>query len=440
MGGWDADLALFPDEYVPNVESVPFHGRWARANPGEAAKWVAFRDALIATGNGAVPVMATKYGRALVAAGKEHMSITQLVGAMVPSPPIPPDPPIAVTPTVVLPTLITTGGVYSGTHTGTIQIRTSLPVTITDSVITNTGTGYVIDAVQAGLQLTLRRCTINGGTGQAVNTLGHKSLLMESCTINKTWGVLAYAAQAGATVRITKCRFVNQVFDQPTNGNGFWVPHSIQISEGFANHASLQIDWNEFINDYAQSRVEDVISLWKSGNAWIHDNGIKGAYGTTATSDVTGGNYAGGGIMMGDGGGSDSLCEDNIIVKTANHCLGILGGANNRFLRNKMAHDSRTDDGTLITSQSSGGLGIQIWNLYNAAGFINNVADGNTIGVTKNDGTRNDYWLATPGNGNDIRNTTLIRAGQTIVKADEDTLWLEWLAKLASNGVVVGAP
>ena len=88
----DSALRIFPDEYVPNAEGADYHRRWVKANPGEAARWAAFRDAIIATGNGAIPVMATKYGKALVAAGKEHMSISRLVGQMTPPYP-PPDPP-----------------------------------------------------------------------------------------------------------------------------------------------------------------------------------------------------------------------------------------------------------------------------------------------------------------------------------------------------------
>ena len=89
----DAALRIFPDEYVPNAEGADYHRRWVKANPAEAAKWATFRNALIATGNGAVPVMATKYGKALVAAGKEHMSISRFVGAMVPAFPLPPPAP-----------------------------------------------------------------------------------------------------------------------------------------------------------------------------------------------------------------------------------------------------------------------------------------------------------------------------------------------------------
>lgn len=98
----DPALRIFPDEYVPNAEGAEYHRRWLKANPAEASKWATFRDALIATGTGTPPSMATKYGRALVAAGKEHMSIARLIG-QVTNPFPPPDPPLEPPPPPIVP-------------------------------------------------------------------------------------------------------------------------------------------------------------------------------------------------------------------------------------------------------------------------------------------------------------------------------------------------
>lgn len=82
----DPALAIFPDEYVPNEESSNGHKAWVKSNPGEAAKWARFRDDVIAGKEVTPPVLATKHGKALVAAGKEHMSITHFVGHAIPVP------------------------------------------------------------------------------------------------------------------------------------------------------------------------------------------------------------------------------------------------------------------------------------------------------------------------------------------------------------------
>jgi hypothetical protein len=74
-------VKIFPDDFVPNIEGHTYHPKWVKANPVEATKWKGFRDAAIAYKKGDVlvpPSMATKYGKALVAAGKSHMSVVDL--------------------------------------------------------------------------------------------------------------------------------------------------------------------------------------------------------------------------------------------------------------------------------------------------------------------------------------------------------------------------
>lgn len=87
----------FPDEFVPNIQGSSYHPKWIKANPAEASKWSTYRDACIAhlggTSDPPVPALSTKYGKALVAAGKLHVSVTD-IGAEYnpPAPPPPPDP------------------------------------------------------------------------------------------------------------------------------------------------------------------------------------------------------------------------------------------------------------------------------------------------------------------------------------------------------------
>jgi hypothetical protein len=76
-----ADENIFPDEFVPNIEGQQYHSRWVRSNPDENAKWEAFSNDIIAGKVSTPPTMATKYGKALVAAGKLHMSVTDIGSA-----------------------------------------------------------------------------------------------------------------------------------------------------------------------------------------------------------------------------------------------------------------------------------------------------------------------------------------------------------------------
>ena len=67
-----SDLDIFRDDFVPNIQSFNKlnYTTWKRSNPGEAARWEGYRDGILAGETPAVPVMATKFGKALVAAGE----------------------------------------------------------------------------------------------------------------------------------------------------------------------------------------------------------------------------------------------------------------------------------------------------------------------------------------------------------------------------------
>ena len=95
MGEWDDEFAIFGSKYVPNAEAAEAHRKWVRSNPGEAARWATLRNAVLAGSRSApLPSMATPHGKALVAVAEMQMSVSRLVGSVVPpTPPIPPGPP-----------------------------------------------------------------------------------------------------------------------------------------------------------------------------------------------------------------------------------------------------------------------------------------------------------------------------------------------------------
>src|SRR6185436_7803111 len=80
--------------------------------------------------------------------------------------------------------------------------------------------------------------------------------------------------------------------------------------------SSVEIAWNQVINEPGNSRVEDTISVYKSSGTsaspiQIHDNYLQGAYTIKpAQKNTSDGQwsydwgYSGGGIMLGDGGTS----------------------------------------------------------------------------------------------------------------------------------------
>ena len=50
----------------------------------------------------------------------------------------------------------------------------------------------------------------------------------------------------------------------------------VQVAE--VHGGTVEISWNEIINEFGKSEAEDVISVFKSAHARIHDNYLQGGY------------------------------------------------------------------------------------------------------------------------------------------------------------------
>lgn len=64
-----ASLAIFGD-FVAHMQAAAYYAKWVRDNPGDSARWFAFRDAVLTGALPAPPVMTSKYGSGLVDAGR----------------------------------------------------------------------------------------------------------------------------------------------------------------------------------------------------------------------------------------------------------------------------------------------------------------------------------------------------------------------------------
>jgi hypothetical protein len=71
-----SNLDVFREKFLPNIQThnKTNYNQWKQQNPGEASKWEAYRDVILSGGSPVTPVLATKYGMALVAAGMMAVS------------------------------------------------------------------------------------------------------------------------------------------------------------------------------------------------------------------------------------------------------------------------------------------------------------------------------------------------------------------------------
>lgn len=316
--------------------------------------------------------------------------------------------------------VIVSGGTYSGVWMSgadgpAVRIRTSEPVTITNSIIA--GSGELIRA-DPGASVTLTGVTGIGGSGRFLAATGVKLLTVKNCTINRTTGIYVEGAAASASITITRNRVRN--IQAASYKTAF-----AQLS--LITTAAIDISWNEVVNVFGQSGVEDNINLYKTAYAEVHDNYIQGAYPTTAERG-----FSGSGIMVDEVGSHHNHIYSNQVVDTTNAGIGISGGWNNTVHDNRVVFDGRLDDGTPLPASN---VGIAVWNdVYNDPGWANNSAYGNIVGWLRPSRARADWWL--PGCSGKCTNVPFTGA---LSRARELAEYRIWLRKLAANRIAIGA-
>lgn len=446
----------FPSSFVPNIEGASYHPKWESANKnGDAPKWRTFRDAVLAYSKGdpsvAVPVMATKYGKALVAAGEDYMSVLDL-GASYPPVEEPP-PPGGIPPLPAswdTPIVITAGGTYEGAWESTsfnpaIVIQTSQPVTISGYVRKLQGGGTIIDANPGGqVNVTIEDLYAYGPVAWQESprffwSENHKSLVFQNCTMVNTSGIEISYGAAASGLTLTRCRHTN-IKGNATGGTVTKLGNFIQFRQ--TQTCDIQISWNEVVNEHNQSMPEDLISLYHASNAHIFDNMFwhQSALNNTSGSSQSGITIdASGGLAAGPACSNNTIERNQVVDGMGIYAAVQGGGNNNQLLDNRVVSNGYLPDGVTPVNNGYSGIDIPI-------GGTNNHAHGNIVGYMGRAQTppgapvRRDYSTLAgcpEGEVAEAANNTFMPGPITAqTEADE---WTFWLAKLAANSIRVGA-
>lgn len=140
------------------------------------------------------------------------------------------------------------------------------------------------------------------------------------------------------------------------------------------------ISYNVVENIPGESSPEDAISIFHSNGTAespiiIRGNWIRGG----------GPSASGGGILLGDWGGSYQIAEDNILVNPGQYGMGIAGGHDMIIKNNKIY--ARQQSFTNV------GLSICNWTQKQTGPSSNIVVENNSINWTKKDGSINTAWI-----------------------------------------------
>lgn len=181
-------------------------------------------------------------------------------------------------------------------------------------------------------------------------------------------GVYAEQTTAGGIV-VNSNQFLNMVGPFP---RGQFVQFNNVSGPGNS------ISNNKGENILGQSYPEDAISLYQSNGTAsspiiINGNWIRGG----------GPSSSGGGIMLGDNGGSYETASNNILVNPGEYGMAIAGGDHNSILNNSIYG----------SSQSFTNVGLYV-NSINGYAETNSTVSGNSVLFYNSSNYKNNCWLA----------------------------------------------
>lgn len=137
-----------------------------------------------------------------------------------------------------------------------------------------------------------------------------------------------------------------------------------------------RVNYNKFENILGESHPEDAINMYKS-------HGIEKDPIQIIGNCVRGGgpSKTGGGIMLGDNGGSYQVAKDNILVDPGQYGMAISGGDHISIISNKIYSKGR-----IFTN-----VGLYIWAQAQADCSFDEISD-NQVNWTNSQGEKNDIW------------------------------------------------
>lgn len=364
------------------------------------------------------------------------------------------------------PIQITQGGTYTGRWRSlspdipAVKVLTNEPVIIENCRIQSAGDG--IWSLDQKAQLTVRNCLGQGLNPNIANRQkGHfinignflQAIIENNTVISFGHGIRALnygsATQwSDQTVSILYNRFQN-VDGRLSDGQGGYLTDLEEsgtnaIGLNTLRGAKVEIAWNQVINQPFLSRVEDLISTYKSSGIptspiVIHDNYLQGGYAPDPTAYV---DYSGAMINVGDDPDQGDVgyvhVYNNQVVSFENSGILISAGHDNEVYHNRVISAQQAPDGSILGGNWRAGL--VLWDYYNGGvnGYwYNNNMHDNSVNVVGRDGTVARDYLPSVGGTNQVTGTTN-PLNRLATPADELAEYQYWLQKLAKAGIRVG--
>lgn len=229
---------------------------------------------------------------------------------------------------------------------------------------------------------------INGGNVNCIDLSNCKNIVIKNCVLHSSVqnGVHLYKCQ---NIVITNCYIydvasgvyvqgstaIDVNHNQVKNVHGPY-PRGQMVQFNNVTGAGNKVCYNVCENIAGESYAEDAINMYQT-------NGTAASPVQIIGNQIRGGgpSKTGGGIMLGDNGGSYMTAEDNVLVNPGQYGIAIASGTNIQIINNKIF-------GRQLPFSN---VGLYIWNQYKSDCSINTIS-GNRVKWINAAGKESDKW------------------------------------------------
>lgn len=237
--------------------------------------------------------------------------------------------------------------------------------------------------------LTISGDSIIGGSKACINLTNCTNIHITHCKLlnSKSFGILLsnctgvmvdnnYVSNVSTGVYAVDSKTIEVETNQMRNMTGP-LPHGQFVQFDHVTGSYNRVTNNKFENIMGSSNPEDAISMYKSSGLstdpiYIGGNWIRGG----------GPSRSGGGIMLGDNGGSYQVAQNNILVDPGQYGMAVSGGTNMQIINNTI----------YAKKQSFTNVGIYYWNQSGSSSSAVTIS-GNKVNFISSSGSQNSDWL-----------------------------------------------
>jgi len=272
------------------------------------------------------------------------------------------------------------------------SLKTAIPIKPTSLTSTAALTYKISGPISlTGVKnMTISGESITGGNVPCISLTNCTNIIITHCKLinSTTTGVnlyncvnisvdTSYISNVSTGVYASTCQSIKVLDNQMENMVGP-LPRGQFVQFNNVSGPGNNVINNRCENIMGSSDPEDAISMYMT-------NGTAASPVIISWNWIRGGgpSNTGGGIILGDNGGSYQIAEDNILVNPGQYGMGVAGGTNMEILNNEIYAAQNT-----FTN-----VGISVWNQYtNISASSGITVSGNKVNWTNSTGASNPDW------------------------------------------------